>query len=167
MGDNEWLYARQSCLQLKKFPPLADLEPETLDQGPVVQSIVSLTSLLRGQPVKCSTLSVLGLYNQNHWYFLLKKWGKLLHCKSFSHLFNKKYRYIWHIKVWNFNEMLTNDVVSFEQLGPAVQHLPYWATIWNTVAMVAYIHQSIRFSFLDKRGYLMITEDNFSYFSLK
>ena len=27
-------------------------------------------------------------------YFLLKKCEKLLHCKSFSHFFNKKYQYI-------------------------------------------------------------------------
>ena len=32
--------------------------------------------------------------------------------------FNKKYRLIWDINVWNFNETLTNDVVSFEQQGP-------------------------------------------------
>ena len=28
-------------------------------------------------------------------YFLLKKCEKLLHCKSFSHFFNKKYQCIW------------------------------------------------------------------------
>ena len=28
-------------------------------------------------------------------YFLLKKWEKLLHCKSFSNFFNKKYQCIW------------------------------------------------------------------------
>ena len=41
--------------------------------GPVVQSIVSLTSSLRGQLVKCFTLSVFRLYNQIRIYFLLKK----------------------------------------------------------------------------------------------
>ena len=39
-------------------------------------------------------------------------------CKSFSHLFNKNYLQISDINVWNFNETLTNDVVSFEQPGP-------------------------------------------------
>ena len=53
-------------------------------QGPVVQSIVSLTSSLRGHLVKC-----LPLYNQKRWNFWLKKWEKLLHSKSFSHFFNK------------------------------------------------------------------------------
>ena len=36
-------------------------------------------------------------------------------CKSFSHFFNKKF---WDINIQNFNDTLTNDVVSFEQLGP-------------------------------------------------
>ena len=29
--------------------------------------------------------------------------------------FQQTYRLIWDIKVWNFNDTLTNDVVSFEQ----------------------------------------------------
>ena len=32
--------------------------------------------------------------------------------------FRQKYWHIWDINVWNFNETLTNDVVSFEQLAP-------------------------------------------------
>ena len=80
------------------------------DQGPVVQSIVSLTN----------SLSVLPLYNQIHWNFLSKKWEKLLHCKSFSQFFNKKYWHIREINFRKFNETLTNDVISFEQPGPAV-----------------------------------------------
>ena len=54
-------------------------------QGPVVQSIVSLTKSLRGHLVKCipTTLS-------NTLLFLLKKCENLLHCKRFSHFSNKK-----------------------------------------------------------------------------
>ena len=33
----------------------------------------------------------------------------------------KKDWHIWDINIWNFNETLTNDIVSFEQLGPVVQ----------------------------------------------
>ena len=65
-----------------------------------------------------------------HYYFLLKKMReplamqklltffqqKILQCKSFSHFFNKKYWCISHVNVINFNKMLTNDVVSFDQL---------------------------------------------------
>ena len=32
--------------------------------------------------------------------------------------FQQKYWCIWDINVWNFNETLRNDVVSFEQPGP-------------------------------------------------
>ena len=58
-----------------------------------------------------------------HWNFLLKKWEKLLHCKSFSQFFNKKYWHIREINFWKFNETLTNDVVSFEQPGPGCSKL--------------------------------------------
>ena len=36
--------------------------------------------------------------------------------------FNKKYWQISDINVLNFNDMLTNDVVSFEQPGPGWYH---------------------------------------------
>ena len=58
-------------------------------------------------------------YTEN---FCWKNWEKLLHCKSFSHFFNKKYWPIWDIHVWNFNKTLTNHFVSFEELGPVM----YW-----------------------------------------
>ena len=43
-----------------------------------------------------------------------------MHCKSYSHFFSKKFQHICVSLNVNFNESLTNDVVSFEQLGPAV-----------------------------------------------
>ena len=69
----------------------------TLIQGPVVQSIVSLTSSLR-----VISLTVLAD----------------LHCKSYSHFFSKKFQHICVSLNVNFNESLTNNVVSFKQLGP-------------------------------------------------
>ena len=56
----------------------------TVDQGPVVQSIVSLKMLLRSQFVKYmpTTLS-------NSCYFLLEKFENFLHCKD-SHIFSTK-----------------------------------------------------------------------------
>ena len=50
--------------------------------------------------------------------------------QSVSHFFNKKYWHISDIKVWNFNETLANDDVSFEQLGLGI-------SIQNTVAVIA------------------------------
>ena len=41
-------------------------------------------------------------------------------CKSYSHFFSKKFQHICISLDVNFNESLTNDVVSFEQLGPGV-----------------------------------------------
>ena len=41
-----------------------------------------------------------------------------MHCKSYSHFFSKKFQHIRVSLDLNFNESLTNDVVSFEQLGP-------------------------------------------------
>ena len=41
-----------------------------------------------------------------------------MQCKSFSHFFNKKYWRISDINILNFNDTLTDDVVSFEQSGP-------------------------------------------------
>ena len=41
--------------------------------------------------------------------------------KAFHIFFNKKYWHISDINVWNFNETLTNNVVSFDQPDPGQQ----------------------------------------------
>ena len=46
-----------------------------------------------------------------------------MHCKSYSHFFSKKFQHICVSLDLNFNESLTNDVVSFEQLGPDIFHI--------------------------------------------
>ena len=38
-----------------------------------------------------------------------------MHCKSFSHFFNKTFWHISDINTWSFNETLINEVVSFER----------------------------------------------------
>ena len=43
-----------------------------------------------------------------------------MQCKSYSHFFSKKFQHICISLDVNFNESLTNDIVSFEQLGPDV-----------------------------------------------
>ena len=48
--------------------------------------------------------------------------------------FHKKYWHILDINVWNFNETLTNDVVSFEQPGPDVYRIVNyigWRAKWT------------------------------------
>ena len=77
-------------------------------QGPVVQSIVSLTSLL-----VINMLTVLVSTIPNLQVFLLKK-----KCKSYSHFFSKNISIYAIFNDQSLNNTLTNNIVSFEQLGP-------------------------------------------------
>ena len=72
--------------------------------GPVVQSVVSLTSSLR-----IISLTVLADLLYSILIFLLKK---------YSYFFSKTFQHIYVSLDVIFYESLTNDVVSFEQLGP-------------------------------------------------
>ena len=81
--------------------------------GPVVQSVVSLTSLLR-----VILLTVLADSIHNILLFFAEKMWVAFALQSYSHFFSKKFQYICVSLDVNFNESLTNDVVSFEQLGP-------------------------------------------------
>ena len=65
--------------------PLSD----AIHLGPVVQSIVNLTSSLRGQLVKCFTT-----LKPNTLIFLVEKKKKKRKAFALQKLFNKKY---WHI----------------------------------------------------------------------
>ena len=84
--------------------------------GPVVQSIVSLTSSLvvRMLTVLVSTIS-------NSQVFLLKTCIFCI-CKSYSHLFRENISIYYIFNDQCFNDTLTNDIVSFEQLGPGSKH---------------------------------------------
>ena len=64
-------------------------------------------------PVLVSTMS-------NSQEFLLKKCEKLLQMESYSHFFSQNINIYAIFNVQGFNDMLTNDMVSFEQLGPDV-----------------------------------------------
>ena len=76
------------------------------DLGPVVQSVVSLTSSLR---VISLTVLADSIYNIMI-FFAEKMWVAFaLH--------------IWLSLDVNFNVLLTNDVISFEQLGPSLHQI--------------------------------------------
>ena len=94
---------------------------EQLDQGPVVQSVVSLTGLLR---VISLTVLADSIYN------IL-----ILHCKSYSHFFSKKFQYICVSLDVNFNESLPNDIVSFEQLGQ-ITKVDFYCTVHNIMLLL-------------------------------
>ena len=60
-------------------------------------------------------LTVLGSTVSNLQIFLLKK--KVSSCKSYSHFFNKNISIYAISNDQSFNNTLTNDIISFEQLG--------------------------------------------------
>ena len=83
-------------------------------QGPVVQSVVSFTSSLR-------VISLTVLADSIHnilIYFAEKMWVAFALQKLLTFFQQKISAYLpitWYV---NFNDSLTNDIVSFEQLGP-------------------------------------------------
>ena len=81
--------------------------------GPVVRGIISLTSSF-----VVKTLTVLINTISNSKVFLLKKCEKLCKCKSYPQFFSKNMSLYAIFKDQSFNDMLTNDTVSFEQQGP-------------------------------------------------
>ena len=83
------------------------------DQGPVVQSVVSLTSLLR-----VISLTVLADSIHNILIFFAEKMWVAFALQKLLTFFQQKFQYICVSLDVNFNESLTNDIVSFEQLGP-------------------------------------------------
>ena len=78
--------------------------------GPVVQSVVSLTSSLR-----VISLTVLADLIYNILNFFAEK---MLVAFATHIFFSKKIQHICVSLDVNFTESLTNDTVSFEQLGP-------------------------------------------------
>ena len=84
------------------------------NQGPVVQSVVSLTSSLRAISLTILADSIYNFLN----FFAEKMWVAFAVQKLLT-FFQQKFQNICVSLDVNFNESLTNDVVSFEQLGPA------------------------------------------------
>ena len=61
-------------------------------------------------------------------YNFLKLFAEKSTAKA-THVFSKKFQHICVSLDVNFNESLTNDIVSFEQLGPVVHN---WAQLFKT-----------------------------------
>ena len=92
---------------------LNNIEKEVKHQGPVVQSVVSLKSLLR-----VISLTVLADSIHNILIFFAEKMWVAFALQKLLTFIHKKFQHICVTLDINFNESLTNDVVSFEQLGP-------------------------------------------------
>ena len=63
-------------------------------------------------------LTVLVSTISNSQVFLLKNVSSFCICKSYSHFFSKNISVYAIFNDQSFNDTLTNDIVSFEQLGP-------------------------------------------------
>ena len=86
---------------------------KTKHQGPVVQSVVSLTSSLR-----VISLTVLADSIYNILIFFAEKMRVAFALQKLLTFFQQKFQHICVSLDVNFNESLTNDILSFEQLGP-------------------------------------------------
>ena len=91
-----------------RCPKLGFLTLQRKYLGPVVQSVVSLTSSLR-----VISLTVLADSIYNFLKFFAERMQKLL-----TFFQQKKIQHICVSLDVHFNESLTNDIVNFEQLGP-------------------------------------------------
>ena len=78
--------------------------------GPVVQSVVSLTSSLR---VISLTILTDSLYMYNILIFFAEKMWVAFALQKLLTFFSKKFQHICESLDVNFNESLTNDIVSF------------------------------------------------------
>ena len=95
------------------------------NQGPVVQGVVSLTNSLR-----VILLTVFSGFNIQYSDMLCWKNVSSFCTAKATHIFSaKKFQHICVSLDVNFNESLTNDIVSFEQLGP-VCYLTMFLSIW-------------------------------------
>ena len=109
--DTPQVESTQNWNILPLFAKLDHLSREFSSLDPVVQSIVSLTSSLGviSLPVlEDSIYNILIFFAEKMW--VVQK----------LHFFSKKFQNICVSLDVNFNEWLTNDIVSFEQLGPGV-----------------------------------------------
>ena len=104
-----------SC-DVRLLVPTAIRQVEDCNQGPVAQSIDSLTSSL---VVKMFTVLVSTISNSQ--VFLLKKnVSTFCKCKT-THIIQQKNISVYAVfNDKSFNNTLTNNVVTFEQLGPEV-----------------------------------------------
>ena len=102
-------------IMLKPAEQLKKYSKSTLfnNLGPVVQSVISLTSSL---VVKMLTVLVSAISNSQ--VFLLENVSSFCKCKSYPHFFSKNINVYAIFNDQSFNDTLTNDIVSFEQLGP-------------------------------------------------
>ena len=83
--------------------------------------------------VKMLTVLVSSVSNSH--VFLLNNVSSFCNCKSYSYFFSKNISVHTIFSDQSFNDTITNDIVSFEQLGPDIQRKP---VIYRTVSRNTY-----------------------------
>ena len=108
----------RSLMSVLRFPIKIIVSYWSEHLGPVVQSVVSLMSSLR---VISLTVLADSIYNILI-FFAEKIWVAFALQKLLTFFFSKKFQHICICVSLDvtFNESLTNNIVSFEQLGPEV-----------------------------------------------
>ena len=89
--------------------------------GPSYSKRRKLNKLVKGHFVNCFS----GFNTQYSDIFCLKNVSSFCTAKGTHIFFSKKFQHICVSLDVNFNELLTNNVVSFEQLGPGQVAYPY------------------------------------------
>ena len=101
-------------------------------------------------------------------------------CKSYSHFFSKNINVYAIINDQSFNDTLTNDIISFEQLGPDFFYAPAIFNVWGggggwgggwgwegTVVVVHIRSASLRFFLYQRNNTLWIPPLTWSYGLIK
>ena len=103
--------------------------PERIcDLGPVFRSIVSLTGSLVVKKLTALVSTV-----SNSVILSEKNVSSFCKCKSYSHIFSKNISVYAIFNDQSFNDTLTNDIVSFEQLGPGLIMFLLGMQRWDNV----------------------------------
>ena len=96
------------------------------------------------------SLTILADSIHNILIFFAEKMWVAFALQNYSHFFSNKYQNICVSLDVNFNESLTNYIISFEQLGPVVSlwfdlQLSYYSSKWKSNEIFSYFSQKIRF----------------------
>ena len=92
--------------------------------------------------VKMLTVLVFKVQYLIYSYFCCKNVSSFCKCKSYSHFFSKNISLYAIFNDQNFNNTLTNDIISFEQLGPGLDILLYITSACPNVMTVLFDTQN-------------------------
>ena len=115
-SGTSWVWKLMEALQNMLTTEAQVTKPAGDILGPVVQSIVSLTSWLGVKMLTVLVSTIFLLVSKR--YFCWQNVSSFCKCESYSHFFSKNISVYAIFNDQSFNDMLTNNIISFEQLGP-------------------------------------------------